>query len=334
MPMRVFAIMFFLLVFSAGAQQAEALTIDKVPPEMTQLRQTYEAQKQQVVSPEQQAARQQKYEAARRDALNSPDFMRQRAALEGSRDAEMRKITARYQESLDKLQKDTLATIDQKHQRESVDFQANALGQLQQNYIADLDKLEKTLIAKSDLAGALMVQVEKKKAMSAKPGAEPAAAPAMPMVAQKEVPAKVTAPVAAPLAQGEMSEASPQTYVNTTQGLAGSTGNVANNIYVFNLNRIGEHSELIFYAYGKRGTDSYGEVDLISPDGKRRTVSEWSPKNLQANNYYGVQSYKDVKPVAADISKYVTAPGTYQVEFRYKDGNEALSIFQVEVHTW
>lgn len=330
MTKRVSAILIFLLIFSVSVPLVEALTIDQVPPEMTQLRQNYEAAKRQAVGPEQQAARQARYEASRRDAMNSPDFLRQRAALEASRDAEIQAITARYQKSLDKQQQDTLAAIDLKYQRESVDFEANALSQLQRNYIADLDKLEKTLVGKNDLAGALMVQVEKKKAMSTSPGAEMA----MPVVAKSETQAPVVA-AAAP-ALGGMTAAAPLTYVNTTQGLAGSAGNVANNVYSFNLNRVGTTSQLVFYAFGKGkiGTDSSGEVNLITPDGKRRMVAEWSPKNLQATNFYGVQSYKDVKPIVADISRYVTANGTYQVEFLYKDGNEALSIMQVEVRTW
>jgi len=336
MSTRVSAMLIFLLVFWVGALRAEVLTIDKVPPELTQLRQAYETQKNQAVGPEQQAARQKKYETARRDALNSPDFLRQRSALEASRDADIQKITARYQESLDKLQKETLAGIDQKYQRESADFETTALSQAQKNYIAEMDKLEKTLVAKNDLAGALMVQVEKKKAMSATPGAEPAAPKATPVVPKNEIQTTAPAPTAVTLAQGGMTAAAPLTYVNNTRGLAGSAGNVANNVYSFNLNKVGEHSQLVFYAYGKgkTGTDSAGEVNLISPDGKRRMVAEWSPKNLQAINFYGVQAAKDVKPVDADISSYVTAPGTYQVEFKYKDGNEALNIFQVEIRTW
>ncbi len=337
MPMRVTAILIFLLFLWVGAPRAEVLTIDKVPPELTQLKQNYEAEKKQAVSPEQQVARQKKYEATRRDALNSPDFLRQRSVLEASRDAEMQKITARYQEGLDKLQKETLATIDQKYQRESADFESNALGQAQKNYLAEMEKLEKALIAKNDLAGALMVQSEKKKVMSATPGVEPVetkGAAAAPVVAKSE--AKAPAPATAPQAQGGTTEASPLTYVSNTPGLAGSAGNVSNNVYSFNLNKVGEHSQLIFFAYGKgkTGTDTYGAVNLVSPDGKRTMVAEWSPKNLQASNFYGVQSAKDVKPIAADISKFVTAPGTYQVEFKYKDGNEALNIFQVEVRTW
>ena len=138
----------------------------------------------------------------------------------------------------------------------------------------------------------------------------------------------------APQVAGQMTQASPLTYTNSTTGVAGSAGNESNNKYSFAITRFGGNTRLVFYGFGKRGDNSYGDVYLTTPSGTREQVAEWSPRNLKAINIMGVKGYKDVAPIEADISKLVTQAGNYLVEFKYKDGNEALNIFRVELQTW
>ncbi len=261
--------------------QAEILTIETEPPQLIQLRNAYESQKSRAVNPEQLNTLRQNYEAKKKAALDQ--------------------IEQQYQQDLQKLQQ-------------------SSVGAIHQQYVRDLQALEKTLINKSDLAGALVVQRERKNAMSSAPTA-PAAAPAVAMPPALLPPA------------GAMTKTSPATYVSDVEGIAGSPGNTSNNIYTFNVGQTGKNTQVKYYAAGLRGRDTNGEIYLTGPDNKRREIAEWSPKTFK-EYLFEVNSYKDMEAVDIDISKYVSAPGKYKVEFQYDGGDNALRIIRVELLTW
>ncbi len=329
-------ILVFLLIFNAVGAFADVITIDSEPPELIKLRKTYEAAKQQAVSPAKINEFKSKLAADRQDALRSIPYVQKRRALEAARDQEIVKIKATYQAKLASLEKASLSSIKKKQQLELAAFKNKTLNQTQTNYISQLEKLEKQLISKSDLAGALVVQIEKKKAMGISPKAPVASKPSKPAAKPKteKQPTPSKPPVAAKPAVVTMSQANPLSQVSTQNGVAGSSGNMKNNVYPFRMDQVGKNSKLIFHAYGKKNNDTYGEVYLIMPSGKRKEVVEWSPKNLKSTSFYVPKSAKDIKPIVHDISRYVKTPGLYKVEFKYKDGDEALQIYRVEIQTW
>jgi len=330
---RVICILVVIVCCGMVSGRANALTIEKEPTELIELRQKYTLEKKEAVSPSQFVKLQREYEIAKRDAMQSGAYINQRKALENTRDEEIRKINASCQASLEKLEQDTLTAIDRKYQQDLADFEVKAINQTHADYINALEKLEKALIAKNDLAGALMVQTERKKQLNTPDIVAPASTP-MPSQPTVVSPQPAAAVVPPPVPKAVEKKYSPQTYSNSTHGIAGSTGNEFNNVYTFNLTAPGQHAKLSFNAYGKKSNDSHGEVYLSAPNGTRSKVAEWSPDNLKAINFYGVKSAQDVEPVEADITEQVTAAGTYQIQFKYKDGDEALNIYQVKIDTW
>ena len=331
---RGFLILIFLMSLGLSVTHAEILTIDTEPPELIKLRQSYEAEKKEAASPNSLLKIQQKLEKARRDAVSSKAHLTKKTELETARNLEIRKITEKYQAKLDQLERNAIAAVDAKYKNEMANFQANSIKQVHSNHLINLERLEKALIKKSDLAGALVVQTERKRI-----AIEPVTVMAPGRPAPKISSPKIATPPAPPVALAstnsrQASAAKPFKYVNSSHGVAGASGNVSKNIYSFAIKEFGKNSELIFHAFGKRSNDSHGDVYLITPNGKRRKVANWSPKNLEATNFFGVQAAKDVRPVKTDISKYVTSSGKHQVEFRYKNGNEALNIFQVTINSW
>ncbi len=320
----------FLLLFSTTSVIAEVLTIESEPPQLIQLRKAYEVEKKQAASPAKVQQLKKKMAAERQDALKTIPYVQKKRALEAARDQELAKINADFKAKLDMLEKDTLSSINKKQQVELAAFKNKTLNRAHTNYIAQLEKLEKQLIVKSDLAGALVVQTERKKQMGTTPKVStPAESAPTPKVEKATLPAtEKSKPVA-------MSKDNPRSYLSTQEGIAGSSGNMKNNVYSFQVDQVGKNSSLVFHAYGKKTNDTYGEVYLHMPNGKRKEVAEWSPRNLKLSSFYDkASSAKDVKPVEKKISKYVTKPGLYKVEFKYKDGNEALKIYQVQIKTW
>ncbi|MBI4582600.1 MAG: hypothetical protein HY717_01010 [Planctomycetes bacterium] len=111
----------------------------------------------------------------------------------------------------------------------------------------------------------------------------------------------------------------------------GQTGNEnKNNIYTFELKPKGKTAILRFWATSPRKMDSYGEVTLNTPQAKKQAVHKWTPRDFKVN-FEKVSSYKDLKPFTIDISRWVAAPGSYDVHFQYKTGRDALKILRVEI---
>ena len=342
-----FFILSFLIFCLATPLQAEILTINQELPELKNLRADYEQQMANASTPERLKKLQDKLQDAKAKSLKSAAVTQKIASLESARDIEIKKIQARYKDRIDALKKEAMDSVERKYQVVFDNFKNNSSKNVKNQYITDLKRLEDQLIRQNNLAGALVVQTERNKAMgisapamtlaSAIKAAAPAPQPTAPKAAEKKAAAPVqkAAPVQRSAAPSHnLSAANPQIYVSKTQGLAGSGSNVINNIYDFDVQLFGNHSLLSFNGYGRETNHTSGEVYLITPSGQRHQVASWSPEQLKANNYYGVKKAKDVEAIQADISQLMTATGTYQVEFKYRDGNEPLTIYQVEIKTW
>ncbi len=122
----------------------------------------------------------------------------------------------------------------------------------------------------------------------------------------------------------------PKTHISETFGIAGAPVFTKNNIYSFNLQEVGDKSKVVFYASGRKSTKTYGKVWLITPANERFRIHKWSPHDFK-RPLSEASSYKRLSPVTTDISKYVTMPGTYKIEFGYTDGIDALGIMRVEL---
>jgi hypothetical protein len=345
---------FFLLVILLCSLttplQAEILTISQEPAELKALRAAYEQQLENATTPAKLQQLQDEFEAAKVKSVQSPAVAQKISSLESARDLEVSKIQNQYNERIEALKKEAVSIIERKYQVVFDNFKNNSAKNVKNQYILDLKRLEDQLIRQNNLAGALVVQNERNKSMGisspalaavptpAAPTAVvapavPQAAPvkAAPVEAKPVEPVKAapkTAPAALPNAD------SPQTYSSKTQGIAGSGANVVNNVYAFDIKLFGNQSQLSFHGYGRQTNNTSGDVYLITPAGQRHQVATWSPAQLKASNYFGVKAAQDVNPVTADISAFITSAGTYQVEFVYRDGNEPLTIYQVEIKTW
>ncbi len=339
-----FLFLSFLLFCLTTPLQAEILTIDQEPPELVKLRAAYKQQMENASTPEKLKNLQDEFEAAKAKSLLSPAFTQKVGSLENARDLEVKKIQALYNDRIEALKKEALVSVERKYQVVFDNFKNKSSKNVKNQYIIELKRLEDQLIRQNNLAGALVVQTERNKSMGISspvqtPAPKAAVAVATPQVA-KVVEKKTAAPVQKQAVQQvtapshKLSSANPQTYTSQTTGLAGSGSNISNNIYSFDVQLFGNQSWLSFNGYGRETNNSFGEVYLITPAGQRHQVASWSPDQLKANNYYGVKSAKDVQPVKADVSQYITAAGTYKVEFTYRDGNEPLTIYQVEIKTW
>jgi hypothetical protein len=122
----------------------------------------------------------------------------------------------------------------------------------------------------------------------------------------------------------------PQTRVSSVQGLAGNAKVSQNNVYSFELSEIGASTTLAFWGTGLNSLDSYGKVWLITPDGKRLIVGIWKESYFEKPST-DVYSYYNLKPITENISKKVTGPGTYKIEFEWTNGKDPLVIYRVEI---
>ncbi|PLX49045.1 MAG: hypothetical protein C0613_09210 [Desulfobulbaceae bacterium] len=350
MSKKFFFLCSFLFCLTAPLQ-ANVLTIDREPAELTAMRSAYEQQMKDVATPEKMAELKSEYESSKKESLQAPVLTKQIASLENARDLEIRKIEQRYNARINALRKEALAKVERKYQTLFDSYKNKNARQIKNQYIMDLKTLEDKLIRQNNLAGALVVQTERNKMMGlsspgtgaaktaekkapARPAAAvapaPKASPAAPKArsAGKAKTEKVTAPTR------QASAAKPLIYANDSKGIAGSGNNVKNNVYSFAIEQFGEHAWLSFNGYGRETNNSYGEVYLVTPSGQRHQVTSWSPDQLQATNFYGVNGADDVRPIKTDISSLVNSKGAYKVEFLYRDGNEPLNIYHVEIKTW
>lgn len=333
-----------LLFCMAAPLQAEILTIHTEPNELKTLRAAYKQQLKNASTSEKLKQLQNEFEKAKAKSLQSVSFIKNVTSLENARDIEIKKIQTLYNDRIEALKKEALISVERKYQVIFDNFKNNTGKTVKNQYIIDLKRLEDQLIRQNNLAGALVVQTERNKNMGISapsittPAAQTVMAAVKPPAAKgeekKAAPAVKDAPKQAPAPSHKLSAASPQIYASQTKGLAGSGSNIFNNIYAFDIQLFGKQSWLSFNGYGRKTNNSFGEVYLITPAGQRHQVASWSPDQLKASNYYGVKSAKDVKAIKTDISQLINATGTYKVEFTYRDGNEPLTIYQVEIKTW
>ncbi len=331
----------FLMHF--GLTQAATLTIDSTSPELTRLRKAYATESKNITTAASLTTFKKEYSKAKDSATRSPVYLKQLAILEKARDRDLKRIQDRFQVSLAKLDKSTMAVIDKRYSKQLTLLQSRSSKRLKLNYLADLKILEKKLIAKNDLAGAILVQNERKKAQTGvttgasattkkKAVAPVVAAPTL-KTKPKEIAQKPTPKKATPVPR-KLTEANPQVYSSSMRGLAGSGSNSKNNTYTFQLNRIGSHATLSFQGWGTKTTDTMGDVFLIDNKGSRHQIAGWSPSTLKASTFYDVKGADDIEPIEVDISTLLTKSGTYKVEFIYRDGLEAFVIYKVTIQTW
>lgn len=152
--------------------------------------------------------------------------------------------------------------------------------------------------------------------------------PAPKAVAARPTPKPV---VAAPVANpAPKKEHVPRTHVSSRQGLAGSDGSSKNNVYTFNLEGIGNSTTLAFWATGRNSTDTYGKVWLITPDNRRIFIRIWKESYFEYPTTE-IATYYKLRPITEDITKKVTKPGIYKVEFEWTEGTDPLVIYRVEI---
>ncbi len=337
--MKKFLLLFTFITFLPFSVQSGVLTIETEPPEFIKLKQQYNKDRETWLNPSQHKKLMQQYERDITKALNSSTYKRQLHIIQSTQAKELQRIENKYQVKLSKLKKKALKLVDKKydslikkHKRKTSQFRHN-------QYIVNLKQLENKLIQSGDLAGALVVQTERKKVMRESGStirgiSGERAAPKKPkaIVTPKPI-AKIIPPP--PVKQIRLPPApTPQVYSSTKKGLAGSGKTTKGNSYTFKINPTHNGAELFFYAYGRKSNDSYGEVFLSTPGGGKYQVAHWSPKQLiKKSPLYDVSKAHDVQPIKADISKYLKRTGNYTVEFIYRDGNEALIIYKVGVKT-
>lgn len=294
-----------VLLFGAGNASASVITIEKEPPQLVELRKAYEAELKTAATPEEIATVQEEYEQAKKTPAVAEGYAQKLSALEAAKQKELEAINAKYLKEQEKLDASTRKTIEARYEKKLAELKSRGVAKTSNSYQAKLEKLEKELVGKNDLAGALVVQVERQKMSGAPPTS-----------------------IAKTAASAGMGNA---VHVSSVRGLAGAAGNISNNIYAFTLDRIGSQAKLVFYGYGNRSGDSYGRVYLIGPDGRRTEVAQWQPDLLKGPKVSDFKTYTEVQPISADISSQVKQPGQYRVEFQYTDGDEAFNIYRVEI---
>ena len=311
------------LLLGAGYSQAEVITIDKEPPQLVELRKGYEAELKTAATPEDLAKLQEEYDQAKKNLAKAEGYAQKLSSLEEAKKKEIEAINAKYLKEQEKVDAATRKTIDEKYEKKIAELKNRSVVKASSGYQGKLEKLEKELIGKSDLAGALMVQTERKKMSGAS------------VVSTPPVAVSSAAPVIAGAAPNPVASSvkGNQGYVSSVRGLAGAEGNTSNNIYTFTLDRIGGQSKLVFYGYGNRSGNTYGRVYLTGPDGNRTEVARWRPDLLKGPKASDFKVYTEVQAISADISGQVKQPGQYRVEFQYTDGDEALNIYRVEIQT-
>ena len=110
---------------------------------------------------------------------------------------------------------------------------------------------------------------------------------------------------------------------------AGAPDFSKNNVYSFTLAHPGSHTTLTYIASGRGSTDTYGEIYITAPDGKRRRAGKWRPADFdEPANEAGCGR---LAPVTIDISGQVSQPGPYAVEFHWTDGIDPLVICRVKI---
>ena len=306
-----------VLLLGAGYTSAEVITIDKEPLQLMELRKAYEAELKTAATPDDLAKIQEEYEQAKKNLAKAEGYGQKLSTLEEAKKKEIEAINAKYLKEQEKVDVATRKGIDEKYEKKIAELKNRSVAKAGSSYQGKLEKLEKELVGKNDLAGALVVQYERKK-LSGAPVVS--ALPAAPVVA------------AAPSSAASGTKGN-QVHVNSTRGLAGAEGNTSNNIYTFTLDRIGGQAKLVFYGYGNRSGNTYGRVYLVAPDGNRTEVARWRPDLLKGPKVADFKAYTDVQAISADISNQVKQPGQYRVEFQYTDGDEALNIYRVEIQS-
>jgi len=310
------------LLLGAGYSWAEVITIDKEPPQLVELRKAYEAELKTAATPDDIAKVQEEYEQAKKNLAKAEGYAQKFSVLEEAKKKEIEAINAKYLKEQEKLAAAVSKTLAEKYEKKIAELKNRGVAKTSSSYQGKLEKLEKELVGKNDLAGALVVQRERKK-MSGAPAAAPTAPTAAPLTSGAGAPAAV-------VTSGGKGN---QIHVNSVHGLAGAEGNISNNIYTFTLDRIGGQTKLVFYGYGSRSGNTYGRVYLLGPDGNRVEVAKWRPDLLKGPRASEFRSYTEVKAISADISSQVKQPGQYRVEFQYTDGDEALNIYRVEIQS-
>ncbi len=318
-----------VLLCGGGVASAEVITIDKEPQELIDLRKTYIEERKNGVMPSEIAAAEEEYSQAKKGALKSNSYQTKKLAIEKARQKEIAAIKARYQKELKKLEQGTELAVDKQYKKKISALKKRSVQNVHASYLKKLQKIEKELIVKSDLAGALVVQTERKR-MTKVDLTKPLETLAP--VVSKPVSEKAAPASAAPQGWAWKTKDN-QVQISTVRGVAGSSGNESNNVYTFQVAQA-NNAKLVFYGYGRKSNKSYGKVLLTKPSGSSEKVANWSPGNLQGPKFKAVRSYADVKPVEVDISQAVTEAGAYQVKFQYTDGDEPLNIYRVEMHTW
>ena len=312
------------LLLGAGKVAAEIITIDREPSQLVELRKAHEAELRSAATPDDIAKVQEEYQQAKKNLSKADGYALKLSRLEEAKRKEIETINARYLKEQAKLDAATRSAIDEKYGKKIAALNSRGVARTNSSYQSKLEKLEKELIGKNDLAGALVVQTERKKMSTAPAVVATGAAP--------PPPAKVLPAVSVSAAVGGKDKDN-QVYVNSVHGIAGAEGNISNNIYAFTLDKIGGQTKLVFYGYGNRSGDSYGRVYLIGPDKNRTEVARWQPDLLKGPNASEFKSYTEVRAISADISSHVKQPGQYRVEFQYTDGDEPLNIYRVEIQS-
>ncbi|HIJ90839.1 MAG: hypothetical protein OEV89_09060 [Desulfobulbaceae bacterium] len=320
------------LLLGAGYVSAEIITIDRELPQLEVLRKAYEAELKTAATQNDIEKIQEEYEQAKKNLSKFEGYAQKLSTLEEAKKKEIEVITAKYLKEQEKLDTATRKGIDDKYEKKIAELKNRDVAKTTSSYQAKLEKLEKELVGKNDLAGALVVQSERKKVS----GAPVVPSPVLPGTAAAPV-AVSEPPTAAVVANVSASAGGKgkdnQIHVNSVHGVAGAEGNISNNIYTFTLDSVGGQSKLVFYGYGNRSGNSYGRVYLIGPDRNRTEVARWRPDLLKGPNVSDFKSYTQVQPITADISSQVKQPGQYRVEFQYTDGDDALNIYRVEMQT-
>lgn len=117
------------------------------------------------------------------------------------------------------------------------------------------------------------------------------------------------------------------TLVNDTHGFTGRRS--MNNEYLYSVDAVGKKAIFRFWASGDKGTDTHGEVLLITPRGQR-VIYNWSPRDFQMSAQQA-QDYKRLKPIEVDVSEHISEPGQCTFAFRYKSGMFRLDILRTEL---
>ncbi|MFA6899458.1 MAG: hypothetical protein WC256_04520 [Desulfurivibrionaceae bacterium] len=314
-----------VLLLGAGYSRAEVIIIDKEPLQLVELRKAYEAELKTAATPDDLAKLQEEYDQARKNLSKSEGYPQKISVLEEAKKKEIEAISAKYLKEQEKVDAVTRKGIDEKYEKKIAELRNRSVVKTSSSYQGKLEKLEKELIVKNDLAGALVVQAERKKM---------GGTPVVPTIAPTAASVAVAVPPAAGAASASVASGKGkdnQVHVNSVRGLAGAEGNASNNIYTFTLDRIGGQSKLVFYGYGNRSGNTYGRVYLSGPDGSRVEVARWRPDLLKGPKVSEFKAYTDVQAISADISSQVKQPGQYRVEFQYTDGDEAFNIYRVEI---